>query len=210
VGTGAFATDILLLLMLDEERGVFRGGARLAHGLSAALLSDTVRLGRVRIRGGRVEVLARRRTGHFLLDEHVARLPDDPTRASACIAQWSEEDLSFHLAERLVIAGTLALRTYRMFGLFAERRYVIVPPRARIALRAAVRGVLAEPEEVSPPEIVATAAILAALGEDHLLHADAFRDGAEALVRADPVASALREATQSRVFARRASFARVG
>ena len=69
-----FAVDITLLILLDEERGAFRGGARMAYGLSAALLADLAHLGRVTVSPDAVRATAAGRTGHAVLDDHLSDL----------------------------------------------------------------------------------------------------------------------------------------
>lgn len=180
--------------MLDEERGAFRGGARLAYGLSAALLADLEQLGRIEI-GDRVRAVDRARTGHAILDEQLERIAAaPPRRVEDWIVSSASGILVDRIAERLVVAGTLASRVDRSLGLFSVRRYRIVPPRLATTLWAHVRGVVVGDDHAVPAEHARVAAILAALGERRLLarardRATALR--AEALIRDDGVATAL-------------------
>lgn len=180
--------------MLDEERGALRGGARLAYGLSAALLSDLAQLGRARVSSGAVRLTDDRRTGHSLLDEHLAQLRSGPQRTSdSWIELWARPSLAERVAERLVLAGTLAVRTDRAFGVFTVRRHRIVPPRLSATVGAQVRGVILGESHAAPAELASVAAILAVLDEQRVLHLPDATAASRArlLARSDAIAVAL-------------------
>lgn len=195
MGPRGFVTDLLLVLLLDDERGTFAQRRRLRYTLSAGLLADLAVLHRVRVGEDGVEVADSRRTGHALVDERLARIVAGPRwSAFDWIVSGADSSLVDRVAERLVIAGTLAMRTDRLLGLLPARRYEIVAPRLRVTLRAHVRGVVLGETAEEAPELVAAASILAAAGEVRLLAAHTHADRAEGLVRADPVAAALARA----------------
>ncbi len=201
VGTQGSVLDDLLLLMLDEGRGTFRGGDRLAYGLAAALLSDLTSLGRIAVTASRVTVIEKRRTGHALLDEHLARLiVVSPERAPhEWIAVWARSGLVQRVADRLVTAGMLRTRIDRSLGVFSVRRYEIVPPRLRVTLRAYVRGVVLGDDQALPTEITSLAAILHVLDQRGVLALDAENEiGSRAFAPSDVLSGALATALARR------------
>jgi hypothetical protein len=170
VGNVGFAIDILLLLTLDEERGAFRGGARLAYGLSAALLSDLASLGRVRVTSRAVTVENRARTGHTLLDVHLAQLAGDHERTpQEWIGRWARPALIEHIAERLRVATILETREDRTLGVIPVRRHRVIPPRLLIDLRAHLHGVIDSESHAVSAELASVAAILSVLKDKGVL-----------------------------------------
>ena len=191
MSTPGYVVEDLLLLLLDEGRGTFRGGDRLRYGLAAALLSDLAQLGRVSVGLDHVRIVSAERTGHRLLDECLASVAASGERSPAAwIASWATDDLSERVADRLITAGTLTVRQERGLGILTLRRFTIVPPRLRITLRAYVRGVVLGEAQALPPRIAALAAILAALDQRAILGIDDSAD-TRAVIPIDLVAGAL-------------------
>lgn len=189
--------------MLDEERGVFRGGARLPYGCAAALLSDLVQLGRASVTESAVSVIDASRTGHALLDEHLAEIGAGAERTpESWLARWARPALVDRAVERLLVQGLLKVHSDRFFGPFHVRRYRIIAPRLRVTIRAHVRGAVTDGAQAVPAELAATAAILSVLGEDRMLgsrgsYAEA-ASRARTLARTHAVATALERALARR------------
>lgn len=192
VRSHGFVLDDLLLLMLDEGRGTFRGGDRLAYGLAAALLSDLRQLRCIDIAAKAVTIVDTTRTGHALLDEHLARIAVGPQRPpDQWIGIFGRSELVERCADRLVTAGTLTSRIDRSL-LSSVRRFAVVPPRLRITLRAYVRGVVLGDAQALPVEVTSLASILGALGERGILGIEPGQAiGPRAMAPSDVISSAL-------------------
>lgn len=202
VGPRSFAIDILLPLMLDEERGTLRSAARLPYGCAAALLADLAQLGRVTVTATAVTVIDARRTGHALLDEHLSQVRAGGERSPAeWIAGWAQPSLVERAIERLMVQGVLAVRSDRSFGPVRARRFRVIPPGLCATLRRHVRGTVVTGVQAVPAELALVAAILSVLGEDRLWGTRGHRDAttrARVLARTDIVAMALERALARR------------
>ena len=184
--------------MLDEGRGTFRGGDRLAYGLAAALLADLVQLERITIAKDVIGLIDGERTGHALLDEYLARISASPQRSpERFIAAWSRDGLAQRVTDRLITAGTLTTRVDRGLGIFSVRRYTIVPPRLRPTLRAFVRGIILGDAQALPGEIAALAAILCGMEQWSILGLSSSA-GTRPFVPSDVISRALARALSRR------------
>lgn len=146
----------LLLLMLDDERGVLREGAGLAgdYALAGAILAELALANRVDSDPHRVWAADPRPTGDALLDGVLARLGADPVPHDS--RHWietlgAEADVFRNaLLGSLVAKGVLRQESGRFLWVFAERRYPAVSGKEEREVKARIIGVLFNDEIPDP------------------------------------------------------------
>ena len=146
----------LLLLMLDDERGVLREGAGLAgdYALSGALLAELALAGRIDSDPAKVWVADPAPTGDELQDEVLARITADAFEHDT--RYWIEtlgtdaDGFRDTLLKGLVVKGVLRAESGRFLWVFAERRYPAVSGKEEREVKARILGVLFDDEIPDP------------------------------------------------------------
>ncbi|MGG5820975.1 GOLPH3/VPS74 family protein [Falsiroseomonas sp. HW251] len=149
-------SEELLLLMLDDERGVLREGAGLAgdYALSGALLAELALAGRIDSDPAKVWVANPAPTGDELQDEVLARIAADAFEHDT--RYWIEtlgtdaDGFRDTLLKGLVAKGVLRAESGRFLWVFAERRYPAVSGKEEREVKARVLGVLFDDEIPDP------------------------------------------------------------
>ncbi|MFJ8431350.1 GPP34 family phosphoprotein [Kitasatospora sp. NPDC094019] len=117
----------IMLLSLDDESGQAKDRWTVGWVVAGGLLLELALAERVRVDGGRVEVLDTSRTGEALLDVQLEALADWAGSArTATVAAWLRKDQSKSVAatlENLRWRGIVTEERRRVFGIFPVRRF---------------------------------------------------------------------------------------
>ena len=169
---GYLLAEDLLLLLLDDERGVLVAKPSDADaGLAGALVVELALNGRVRVAEpgtsvgrGTVAVVDRTPFHDELLDFALDRAAGR-TRAAADLVESLTPGLRRDVLERLRVRGILDHEEGRVLGVFARERWPAHDDRHELSLRARLRTVLVDGQEPDP-RTGSLAALLHAVGED--------------------------------------------
>jgi hypothetical protein len=145
------------LLACDTRRDRLPDRERVALFVRAAALTDLVLRGLVADDGGRPAVTGDGGTGHLVLDDLLAELAADPHRKWRSWVRRGARGTLQSLEAQLDAAGTIALRTSRVLGLFPRRRPAVRDHATAAALHDQVTASLRGDAEVAPDVAALTA-----------------------------------------------------
>ncbi|WP_031510074.1 GOLPH3/VPS74 family protein [Streptomyces megasporus] len=116
----------IMLLSLDDETGVTKDRSSTGWGVAGGILLDLVLAGRLRVTGGRLEVVDRSPTGVPLLDGRLERIADWVGSGRKKVSDWLTKDQPKAVraaVESLCERGLVSEEHRRLFGLLPVRRY---------------------------------------------------------------------------------------
>ncbi|WP_410673264.1 GOLPH3/VPS74 family protein [Amycolatopsis sp. cmx-4-68] len=145
------------LLACDTRRDRLPDRERVALFVRAAALTDLVLRGLVADEGGRPAVTGAGGTGHLVLDDLLTELAADPHRKWRSWVRRDARGTLQSLEAQLDAAGTIALRTSRVLGLFPRRRPVVRDHATVAGLHDQVTASLRSDAPVAPDVAALTA-----------------------------------------------------
>ena len=160
--TSVALADELLLLAYDDETG--RCAVPLIAldlGMAAAVLIDLVLHGRVGVAGGAIVPVDATPTGHWVVDEVLARVSAEPPQPAAFWLQRLRHNLRQHILEELIEQGVVRDRDETAWDVLRVHRYPTVDSAAERETRERLAAAFAG-DGVPDERTAALAALIAA------------------------------------------------
>ena len=148
----------LLLLALDDEKGVIVDKTSIKYGLVGALLMDLSLRDKIEVDLENLMLVDASPTGDSFFDKVLARIVESSTTRT--VAYWivtlsqESKDIEEQVLERLIQKGILKKEEQKILWVFARRRYPMQDDKEEKEVKTRIREVTLSDEIPDPRDVV--------------------------------------------------------
>jgi hypothetical protein len=148
----------LLLLALDDEKGVIVHKTPLKYAIVGAILMDLALANRIDTDVENLTVVDVQKTGDDILDEALQRIA--ASHETKTIGYWlvnlsrDSRELEERLLERLIEKGILKKEEHKILWVFHQRRYPVQEDSEEREVKSRIRSIVLSEELPDPRDVV--------------------------------------------------------